>query len=249
MHKKKLPFGLLLALSTGVFAGTMGPVSTAEPFHPFIGIEGGYTINQVKTGQICVSNVTNVANTAEASTNTKNGGTVRGSVGLVKAVSELFSMTGEIGWGYYGENKVSFVNDSISSRSTQSGFDILAGLVYNQPKYDLFFKGGALIANSSGNFYFNSRSTSFLADKPTGTTILQGNLNSTQALPELKLGGSYLLFQKLALTASWSHAFGYNNRLIISESGSSLGNDVTITGNLQNPTLDIFMLGLQYTFG
>ena len=116
--------------------------------------------------------------------------------------------------------------------------------VNTQPKYDLFFKAGALFQNSRV-------SAQDIAVNDTGTSV---SFNNTipEVLPEIKLGGAYHVTDKLLATLSWMHAFGgtFNIDAPITESSSvrtlALSNALT---SWQSPVLNSVMFGLEYRFG
>ena len=175
----------------------------------------------------------------------------------MRAATDRFAYSGEVGWGYYGHTKMSAkyagspTPEQIASgldigsvNMDQWGFDVLVGLLYTQPKYDLFFKAGALFQNSRV-------SAQDIAVNDTGTSV---SFNNTipEVLPEIKLGGAYHVTDKLLATLSWMHAFGgtFNIDAPITESSSvrtlALSNALT---SWQSPVLNSVMFGLEYRFG
>ncbi len=238
---------LTIALSSSVYAGTMGPIQTAT-VSPFVGIEGGYTWSQLNGFDF------NVVDTLRIRTNdSEKGWSGRISTGLIYPLNDTFSTTGEIGWGYYGKTDFSGVLsvpglptvnlNGVDIKSSQNGFDVLAGVMYTQPSYDLFFKAGALIQNSRLNVRINE---SLLDSDLIG--IISNKSSQTEALPLIKLGGAYHINEQLSVTASWMHAFGseqkYNVSLLQSVTAPAFNANI----NTMNPTIDSILVGLQYKF-
>jgi hypothetical protein len=241
MKKSTVSVGLLtILLSSGVSAGTMGSVVQPSFVKPFVGVEGGYTWTQ--TDGLNFNYLDNLS--LHSTENTKMAGSGRVYAGLSHELSDIFAVTGEIGGGYYGNTKYKFVRDpqtvaldDLNIKSSQYGFDILAGLMYTQPSYDLFLKAGAMVQNSRLSVNSSLPANGSLALKT----------NETEILPEIKLGGAYHLTEQLALTASWAHVFGSTQKASLSYNPTSFSSAVHV--NLQNPTLDSAMVGLQYRFG
>ena len=252
--KNKIFKLLMLAVcgvgSSGLFAGGMGPVKDSPSFRPFISGEGLYSWPNVNgititlpSGNVGTSNVTN------------RGWGGRLGAGIMHAMTERFAYSGEIGWGYYGhtEMPITFAApltatqlanglDKTSGNLDRWGFDALLGLMYTQPKYDLYVKGGALFQNLRVN----------LSDIIVNGSNAKMSMNSTipGVLPEIKLGGAYHITDKLAVNLSWMYAFGGNVSVLLPytevNSAPSMGNIAT---NLQNPSMNVVMFGLEYRFG
>lgn len=250
--KKSILVSMLFASVAS--AGSIGPVTTPPSLLGFVSAEGGYTWNKVNGIDVDVFNGDD--SLFSLSTNQKNqGGTARLAVGMLHPINDVLFLSGEIGWGYYGSTTSHFdVNgavlenfpgniDGVSLKNTLWGFDVLAGVVYNQPMYDLFFKAGGLMQNSqiklsSGDF--SDLTGGFLA----GNAVVK--VNNTEALPVIKLGASYHVWENLSVFAAWTHAFGSNEKInaeVDINAPSAFANV-----NLQNPTMDVVTGGLTFRF-
>jgi len=255
MMKKITCAFALLGMSCS-YAGTMGPMVTS-PLMGYISGEGGYAWNKIKGINASIMGGGVASAILGLSTNQNNqGGTGRLAVGMIHQINTLLFLSGEVGWGYYGETTSRFnisgvsnaaaINSTISGvnlKNTLWGFDVLAGVVYNQPQYDLFFKAGALMENSQ--LKFNTGNLSNISSAFTGSAVIKSN--KTEALPVIKVGASYHIWDNLAVFAAWTHAFGSNEQL---NANVALNTPITVNvnANLQNPTLDIVTGGLTYRF-
>lgn len=249
--KKSITLTLLLA-SCGVHAGTMGPVATPSSQF-FVSAEGGYTWNQLDGANF------NVSPGFDIYTITDNqGGTARVAAGVIHPLmNNALAVSAELGWGYYGHTRFKFaapglsaaavanLNNAIKVTTYLNGFDVLAGLIYNiNPQFDVFAKAGALIEN-------NRTTLNLDASVLGASSRLIIRTNEAQALPAIKLGGSYHVMENLSLFASWTHAFGDNNDtsgLTSSATIQGLLDSANLSVNQRNPTLDVAMAGLQYNF-
>ena len=134
------------------------------------------------------------------------------------------------------------------------GFDVVAGVFYTQPQYELFFKAGALIQNLrlkvSADPQNIAASNTAIAARLNGVYSL--NTTVVNALPEIRLGGNYHLYQHWLLTASWVHAFGstlsFTAPDISGATGPILGSLGNITANVSSPTINVVLFGLEYRF-
>lgn len=246
--------GCAALFSANIYAdNACRPICESMCFSPcqmyFMQLEGGYSWNTLKGVDINILNVGNIRSNSD-----KDGWSGRVAVGVGKKVCDPFYVTSEIGWGYYGHTTAPLSADAalvgagapnfnaIRLKSTQNGFDVLAGILYNQPYYELFLKAGALIQNSQTNL--NVDLTTLLNGNLNGNVSLSGN--QTEALPEVKIGGAYHVTRNFAITAAWTHAFGTDTKIRATiDPNNPLG---SININLRNPGLDIAMLGLQYRF-
>lgn len=260
MKKNIMMMGSIALLSANVYAAAAcRPLCESMCFSPcemyFLQLEGGYSWNTLRGLDITIMDVGDVV---------VNGGdndwAGRVGVGFGKKVCDPFYATGEIGWGYYGNSKESarLVGpvagqpgtpnlDGSYIKSMQNGFDILAGILYNQPRYELFFKVGALVENWQPKLnvdlsIFNNGSV----PNPNGN--LSVSVNQTEVLPEIKLGGAYHVTRNFAITADWTHAFGSNTRITADINPNDFPGDALFNFNLKNPGLDVLMLGVQYRF-
>jgi hypothetical protein len=253
---------LLMSMITAAYAGPMGPVKKTLPaFIPFISGEGMYTWPQVSGGlEVYAAGVGTFS--SEAS---KLGWGGRVAAGALHPFSEKWAASVEAGWGYYGsvdiQPKVTLAaNSSLTSTTlgnalrsniTQYGFDILIGAYFMKPKYDLFFKAGALIENMRSDIVLN----------PTGLVGKNNNLavrfpgvyrlktTFANVLPEIKLGGDYHIKKNWLVTAAWMHAF--SQKLDSSQLGIVPTGTIQITnfsGYIYSPTLDTLLVGLEYRF-
>lgn len=247
--------GLLASLSSAVCALPVEPIAI-YPTKFFIALEGGYSHSKTDGVQLNVINLFDVENFLSVTSNSENSRFgARIALGAVKQLCELWGLSAEMGWGYYGRTRfplsssgflTEFLDfNAIHVKSSLNGFDLLAGIVFTQTCYELYFKAGALIQNAHTEF--NVDRTQFFAPVQAG---LLGNVNikanHTEALPEIKLGGAYYFYDNWAITASWTHVFGTRTKMPINIDPSST--ELIIPINTRNTTLDIAMLGLQYRF-
>lgn len=235
------------ALSSPIYAGEMGAMSSCCT--GFISVEGGYTDNSIKefTLQAPALGVSLNANKET------NGGTGRIAAGMLNMFNDDFAGTGEIGWGYYGTTNFSsdpaFVTllGPYIAKHTIIGFDALVGLAYMQPYYSVSLKAGALIQNMYSNDSIDATAIAIESNQ-SGIGNLSIKQNHTAVLPEVKVGIGYNFNPNWSLTAAYSCAFGSN--YAVNETVNDVGG-VTIFDtnvNLQNPTLNTLLLGLQYNF-
>ncbi|MDX2346285.1 MAG: hypothetical protein QNK11_05395 [Legionella sp.] len=259
---------LLCASFTTAYAGPMGkPKEPLPVLIPFLAGEGMYTWPQGNAGlDVSVPGIGDF----NATTN-KVGWGGRIAAGALHPLSEKWAGSAEVGWGYYGSFSsvpsvtfasgtssaararvtASSLGNSLNSYSTLYGFDILAGLYYLRPKYDLFFKAGALVQNFRTKIFINPTG---LIGHTLGQSVnrfpgtYQLNANIVNVLPEIKLGGGYHVKKNWLVTAAWMHAFG--RKLDTSKLGMTV-NPFTITkfsGFIYTPTLNTVLLGLEYRF-
>ncbi len=251
-------FLLSVLTTTALHAGGMGAVASSKPFiTPFLGAEAAYTWSGIDGYNI---NVVNEGLFTNEKTNQGWGGRI--SAGLLDKVSEQFSASAEMGWAYYGRVvlKPKFIvntgvavtptSNTSQSNMDQYGLDLLAGIVYTKPKYDLFFKAGALFENLRINAKLDL--SQIVAQSPTlvsqwdGPTALR--LNFPQVLPEIKLGGAYHITETTLATVSWMHAFGSTFSVEAPSMHFNPTRVGNLTLNLQSPTLNSVMFGLEYRF-
>lgn len=255
MKKNIVVMGCIALFSGSVYAANAcKPICESICFSPcqmyFLQLEGGYSWNTFKGVDINIVDQGDIR-----SSNDKNGWSGRVAIGLGKKVCDPFYITSEIGWGYYGNSTLPIKAsgplaassdapnfNGIHLKSMQNGFDILAGILYNQPCYDLFLKAGALIQNSQLNA--NVDISTLTSGNANGDVSL--SLNQTEVLPEIKIGAAYHVTRNFAITADWMHAFGSDTKAKANiDPNNPIG---TINVNLKNPSLDTAMLGVQYRF-
>lgn len=266
MLKKALSTcALLLSSVTLSHAGTMGDMVTQPTLIPFMAGEALYAWPDVGRFVINVTNRGTYTDVAD-----KDGWGGRFALGAIHPFNETWGGSAEIGWGYYGQIDMIAAarllpgvsaspntdTDAFYAHLNQYGFDVVAGLIYMQPKYDLFIKAGALIQNLRGTLKVNPVALSGAAE--TAETATSGiayrfpgsyklGLTMVNALPELRLGGGYHLRDNWLLTASWMHAFGSEFKMnsTLTPSPAILG---TTAAQIRVPTIDVVLFGLEYRF-
>ena len=266
--RNKIIISLVLAGcgSSALNAGPMGsisPMESASRFRPFVSGEGSYTWPQIDGLNF---NIVSLATITSVTVNQGWGGRV--AAGGLYAMSDRYAFSAEMGWGYYGNAKLEphFIANSgdqvVPNSETLGlgmdtyGIDILAGIYYTQPKFDLFFKAGALFENIQMNASIIP--SALLKNNPRANEFIVNGIPSVMAmsrsvpevLPEIKLGGAYHLTNNWAVTASWMHAFGGQFGLqapVISLNPTPIIGNVTVEAH--NPTLNTVLFGLEYRFG
>lgn len=259
---------LTFSVVSFAYAGVMGPVAMTPTLYTFVGAEGGYTWNDIDGITFNSQDSGGDDFFENGTTSSKNsGGSARLYAGLMRLIySDWLYFSGEVSWGYYGKTTLTlnFTTNNPNSgdpngttlTDTFNGFDALIGLVYNQPRYDLFLKAGALLQNSNlkGDVIVNQ------APNPNNSsysnTLVGVKLTLPQNLPEIKVGGAYHVNDHIAVSASYAHAFGFPTQLNVDATncngnspfcqGGTINN--TLVNANVNPSLDIVMLGLQFRF-
>ena len=136
----------------------------------------------------------------------------------------------------------------------QYGVDLLAGLVYDQPQYDVFFKVGALIQNLQLKVNVNPQGLERTAGSVPGriSTALNGGYSMhptiVNVLPMLRLGGGYRVSKNWLATASWMHAFGSTLKINMPDMNFSNRTVGNLAAQIASPSLDAVMFGLEYRF-
>ena len=263
--------------STLLHAGSMGAPKKPTPFLiPFLAGEGMYTWPQVDGYSVDILNATVQGQTQNihiTSSNENQGWGGRLAGGLMHPMSgrfESFSGTVEAGWGYYGSMDLNPIATGSATSATvaistteagmsmkQYGVDLLAGLVYDQPKYDVFFKVGALIQNLKLNVHVDPQKLERSAGIPIPVSgigaVINGNYSRSPTvvniLPMLRLGGGYRISKNVLATASWMHAFGSTLKVNMPDIDSLNRTAGNISAKIASPSLDAAMLGLEYRFG
>lgn len=249
---------LILGLASNLYAGGMGAVQMSKSdITPFVAAEAAYTWPEVSGYNITIANVGDFTSSVQ---NEGWGGRI--AAGILKKMSDRFSASAEMGWGYYGRVNlkpelflprgvaVIPTQDTFHITMDQYGFDVLAGVLYTQSKYDLFFKAGALFENLRVDA--STQLNELMVANPNLTSIYNGNMrfrvNFVQIQPEVKLGGSYHVTDNTLVTLAWMHAFGSSFEVSAPHMNFNpikLGN---MTFNFQNPTLNSVMFGLEHRF-
>jgi hypothetical protein len=236
--KKLSILTLISTLSCGApaHAGAMGDVDSVPCLSSFFLLEGGYASNQLKGYDF---NLTDANARLKSKESNKNYAGIF-SAGLIRAVNEEFAISSEIGYGIYGRtdhtpNVIGLADYSI--KHTLSGFDALAGVAYTDPDYSLFLKAGALV---------ETRTTKTSADLTAFSPFVakfKESVNHTAVLPAIKVGGSYNFNNNWAVTLSYLRAFGTNPKTTGNINATS--STFTFTNDIQNPSIDAVLLGLQ----
>lgn len=264
--KKKILLAIALSTcgaSTLLHAGGMGPIKKPLPvLVPFLAAEAMYTWPDISGYQVNVSNIDSAGNSATLRSKQElQGWGGRFAAGVMHPFSERFSGSAELGYGYYGKVdldpiirsqgvNVSPGPDSMRMMIHQYGMDAVVGIIYNQPKYDLFFKVGGLVQNLKLKTDFNPLAISggrynAITNRFNGLYSL--NQTVVNVLPEIRLGGGYFVTKNWLATVSWMHAFGATLRLTAPnlDAGASVGN---VSVHLASPTLNTVMFGTEYRF-
>ena len=141
-----------------------------------------------------------------------------------------------------GSEAISRGLGNITGNLDRWGLDALVGLLYTQPKYDLYVKAGALFQDLRVSLQ------GITINQSEGTLSI--NTIMPAVLPEIKLGAAYHITDKLGANVSWMYAFGgpfgvtlpYN----IINSVAKIG---ALKSELHNPSMNVLMFGLEYRFG
>ena len=225
-------------------------------FKPFVSGEGSYSWPRNDGVRYNLYNIASMN-----SSTAKNGWGGRIAAGILHPMTERFSVSAELGGGYYGNShldphiyvvspKIEIIPPAGTAGLSMNtyGLDLLAGVVYTQPEYDLFFKAGAFFENMKANAFFDlSRllQAGAFQNNPYVMSLLPNPLpaaiNTTQnvrmVLPEIKPGVAWHLADRLVVTGAWMHTFG--NRFFISNT------DIEVA----TPSLNVALFGIEYRFG
>ncbi len=252
---------LLLSSMTASYAGTMGE-EAPRLLVPFLAGEGMYTWPDMGKGfELSVQNIGTFG-----SAKNDNGWGGRVAAGVLHNWSEKWAGSFELGWGYYGETDFTpsvtlasgvtvTAGNSLRTMINQYGFDVLFGALYMKPKYDLFFKAGALVQNTRIKIHLNPTGLEGAArqnfDQLTARFPGVYGLNrvASNVLPEIKLGGAYHVYQDWNLTLSWMHAFG--TKLNTSRMGFQTSPLTALThfsGYVYSPSLNTVLFGIERRF-
>lgn len=240
MRKIKIIAAAVLVNASIAHAGSMGPVVDTQPmFVPYLTGEASYTWPDVNGFRV----------DGISSTSTNQGWGGRLGAGIVHPYTDTLGFTAEIGGGYYGNKKLSIANGAgavvATNKGSISGYDVLVGALYKLERFDIFGQMGFMVQNVEASTYQN---INLLA--PGG--FLKGQVNakagSTQALPELKVGGVYNFTNNWGLTAAYMHVFGSTpsfNANVTATQAAGITTNATV--NTLNPSLDAVMFGLRYS--
>jgi len=236
MKIKSIVTASLFSIFANAHAGAMGPASSSvgSTILPFVSIEGAYTWNSMYPGKI---------NGFQSTRNNYPWGG-RAAGGFALKHTENLRLSGEVGWGSYGNNRFSTTAGEAACYYFY-GFDILLGAIYSYRQLDFFAKAGAMIETLRGNA--NSDLGQFYPGGFYSGHIAEAT-SQTAALPEIKVGSEYNFNSHLALSLAYMYAFGSNQSLSANNQAPGAGNGVTLNQQLrfQAPTFNTIMLGLRY---
>ena len=271
-----------MVVASNLYAGSMGKIKEPINFYTFFGFEGGYTWNKLQGFNFATTDINRLVDPTESdtfpltesSTSPNNsGGSARLSAGIMRSLyQDVLYFSSELGLGYYGQTTqyvtVYAPNSDLASiiglavnlplNFKIAGFDALLGLTYNQEKYDLFIKGGALLRNTY--FKTNLQAKNLPINKSTSiNALLIDKMASTQFLPMIKTGATYHYNDNLGVTLSYAHAFSYASSRALSIEYSVLScppGTVCIVppplninlNSSYNTSLDMILAGIQYRF-
>ncbi len=206
--KKRIIISLITALScTNIaFSGAMGDSNFCA--NGFVAVEGGYTWSEIADYNFTFNGL---ALTGISSRKKNNGATGRLAAGVLSMMDDEIGVTGELGWGYYGDVTLNPRNESVilpipvalSYKYALNGFDALIGVAYIQPYYSASLKIGAMVQNML------ITSSDDLAVFDNISTMVN-KTNSTAVLPEIKLGAAYNINTNWAITGAYSFVYGAN---------------------------------------
>ena len=239
-------------LSQGTDSSKMGSVLAQSEFIPFISGEGLFAWPTVKG--FTITTPPPELNVGTSKINNRGWGG-RIAAGLMTPINERFAYSGEVAWGYYGHTQMPVVFDKPLSKTDINtglgnttgslerwGFDVLAGLLYTQPKYDLYVKAGALFQNLRVNL------SDIVVNREQGS--ISTNSNIPNVLPEIKLGAAYHITDHLGANVSWMYAFGGPFDVILPYNDvNGVGKIGASSMELKNPSMNVVMFGLEYRFG
>ncbi|MDP1603153.1 MAG: hypothetical protein Q8M03_07805 [Legionella sp.] len=227
-----------LCLSTGLYAGTMGPINTPVGHPLFTSIEGAYTWDEVDD--------TNINGFLASKSTNHWGGRIAAGATHYSALNNNLSYTAEMGWGYYSRTRITLPLFGANAKNDIYGLDLLVGVNYAFDSFDLFLKAGGMVQNVRREL------TTDLSSFVTGgsvTGISQATLTSSAVVPEVKVGGVYNFNDSLGLSLAYMYVFGNTN---VHATTSRFFDGTTIVSNssvVGSPVaLSTVMLGLRYSF-
>lgn len=233
--KRAIPCMLLSCLSLSINAGTMGSPEPQRMFTPFGSLEGSYSWNKLEGVRI----------NSVLSNNNEDGWGGRAAAGLMLRISDRVSVSGEVGWGYYGSEKVAISALSSSSKFFIYGLDLLVGPTYHLSSLDLFAKAGIMFQTLRIN---SSISQSQVIPGGSVQGVTQVSSSIAGSLPEIKAGAMYNFNERLGLSVAYMFASGFNNKITTTQSAAS--GVISVNGQFSSgvTTLNTIFLGLNYNF-
>jgi hypothetical protein len=226
-----------LCLSSGLYAGTMGPIST--PGHAlFTTIEGGYTWDEVDD--------TNINGFIASKSTDHWGGRLAAGATHYSVTNNALSYTGELGWGYYSRTKITLPVFGVNARNNIYGLDFLVGVNYAFNAFDLFLKAGGMVQNVRREL------TTDLSRFVSGGSVVginRSTLTHSAVAPEVKVGGVYNFTDSLGLSLAYSYVFGNTDVHTTTSKffdGTSVVSNTSVTGS--PVALSVVSLGLRYSF-
>jgi len=233
----------LLALSSSLYAGSMGPVSEAQGHALFADGEAAYTWNSI--GSTIVRN--------QSIPSSDNGWGGRIGAGAVHYYSDKISFTGELGWGYYGKTSFTSTALGINTQAEIYGMDLLVGTDYRfNENFDLFLKLGGMLENV--RLKRNTNSTNLIST--SGATF--GGVSKTvttmgSVVPEIKVGGIYNFCDDWGVSLAYMYVFGnedvsLNINPSVQHAAPTLVVNNNVTATSSPVALSTIMFGLHYKF-
>lgn len=228
-----------LSCSPLIHAGAMGGELSNSGF---ISFEGGYTLNNIDNYDFAIIG----ANVLLTSVKSNQHYTGRLAAGMINMMDDQFGLTGELGWGYYGRTTLnpsltsSNTGDTLTIKHTLSGFDALVGIAYIQQNFSMSLKAGGLIQN------MQTQTSAVFGDLTLFDNFaLNTKTIHTAVLPEVKLGAAYNFDSNWAVTGAYIFALGSSPKTTGVFDINTFNAFLDV--NTQNPTLNTFLLGIQYT--
>lgn len=252
MKGKMLTAALLSMCSQALVAGEMGPAffEDSDRVVPFITVEGQLVTEWAVTLYM------------NPHVDSQIGGG-RLAAGITYPYKK-FRWSVESGWADYGSVSAhemftttgldgSPIANPVFIKLDVSGPDLLGGISYQYNKFDFFFKAGTLfnrgVITTKGKNFNISTSTS-----DTKQQLVDFNIKAAgvDVLPEIKVGFFYDFTRNLSGSFAYMHAFGSVPKLTGAFS-SYVSDDIyyshrAFTAVALAPLLDVFSLGLKYSF-
>ena len=240
--KKISMLTLLAAVSCGatVHAGAMGAADSVPCLSSFFLLEGGYAENQLKGYDYSLTGMNGHLKSKEKNTNYAG----RLGAGMLRAVTEEFAVSSEIGYGIYGRTKhtPSAIDPAyLNVQNTINGFDALAGIAYTDIDWSIFLKAGALVETRTTK----TTSDFTVFNLPLVVAVFNETVHHTAVLPEIKIGGAYNFDPNWAVTLAYLHAFGASPKTTGDINVTT--NKITFNNDQLNPSVDAVLVGIQVT--